>query len=268
MPDKENINRGILFAAVLLLLCGGGVLAATAYLNSSQTQSNKDWENMSVQEQESFVRNVSFANAILDKRAVASAFVESENSYKSLAMGSEDELIYGKREARYIVTEYSDIECPACRFYYPFTKQLVDKYHDEVALSFKYYPLSFHDPIATNETAAAICVGKFKGKAAEFAVVDRLFADTRSNGEGSELLSKIPEAFGIDKSKFQKCIEDPNTHEIIAQYKADGDQAEISGTPTLVFIDTVTGNKLTAGGGNLEQLEQHLNKLKEVEDAR
>ena len=268
MADKENISRGILLAAALLLLCGGGVWAATAYLNGSRTQSNPDWENMSVREQESFVRNVAFANAILDKRAVASAFAESENSYKALASGTDAELIYGKKEARYIVTEYSDIECPACRFYYPFTKQLVDKYPDEVALSFKYYPLPFHDPVATEETAAAICVGKFKGKAAEFAVMDRLFADTRSNGEGSELISKIPEAFDIDKNKFQKCMEDPHTHEIIAQYKADGDRAEISGTPTLVFTDTVTGNKLTAGGGNLEQLEQHLNKLKEVEDAR
>ena len=54
-----------------------------------------------------------------------------------------DRLIYGKTNARYVVTEYSDIECPACRYYYPYTKQLVDKYPEEVALEFKHFPLEF-----------------------------------------------------------------------------------------------------------------------------
>lgn len=261
MAKRNKITLSLLFASSLLIVCGGSVLATIAYLNGSKVQPIMDWGKMSVQEQESFVRNVEFANEILDRRSVAATFAEVENSYKSLATGSDSELFYGKKEARYVVTEYSDIECPACRFYYPFTKQLVDKYSDKVALNFKYYPLPFHDPAATDETVAAICMGKIKGKAAEFAFVDQLFSDTRSNGEGSELLDKIPKAIGIDQKKYLKCLKDPHIQEIIAGYKAAGDKDQISGTPTLIFTDTVTGNKLTAGGGNLEQLEQYLKKL-------
>ena len=191
-------------------------------------------------------------------------FTEVKTGYARLSAKSGDRLVYGNSQSRYIVTEYSDIECPACRYYYPYTKQLVDKYPDEIALEFKHFPLEFHGAKAIEEAKSAICIGNLHSAAAEFAVIDVLFAKTRGNGDGTEFTTlDIAKAFDVDTDKFNRCLLAPETESLLQESIAAGFKAQINGTPTLIFTDTKTGKTLMTGGGDLRFLEGQFKQLKE-----
>ena len=214
--------------------------------------------------EEEFINAVANAQQVIREREIKALFGTAKAEYTALSSNDKDRLIYGKANARYVVTEYSDIECPACRFYYPFTKQLVDKYPDEISLEFKHFPLEFHGAKAIEEAKSAICAGLLHSSAAEFAVIDVLFAKTRSNGDGTEFTpSDIAKAFAIKPDAFNQCLLSSRTDALLQESIEAGFKAKIEGTPTLIFTDTKTGKTLMTGGGDLKFLEEQFKQLKE-----
>lgn len=214
--------------------------------------------------EEEFISAVAKAQQVLRDREIKALFSAAEAEYAVLSGNDKGRLFYGDPKVRYVVTEYSDIECPACRYFYPYTKQLVDKYPEEVALEFKHFPLEFHGTKAIEEAKSAICAGKLRGNAAEFAVIDVLFAKTRSNGDGTEFTpSDIAKAFDIGTAVFNQCLLSPETESLLQESIAAGFKAKIDGTPTLIFTDTRTGKTVMTGGGDLKFLEEQLKLVKE-----
>lgn len=217
--------------------------------------------------EEEFIAAVAKAQQVIRDRENKKLFTEVKTGYAMLSAKSGDRLVYGNPQARYIVTEYSDIECPACRYYYPYTKQLVDKYPDEIALEFKHFPLEFHGAKAIEEAKSAICIGNLHSAAAEFAVIDVLFAKTRGNGDGTEFTTlDIAKAFDVDSDEFNRCLFAPETESLLQESITSGFKAQINGTPTLIFTDAKTGESFMTGGGDLKFLEEQFNKLKSGKD--
>ena len=197
-------------------------LAAAAAVNADPLVFNSE---------EEFIAAVAKAQQVIRDRENKKLFTEVKTGYAKLSAKSEDTLVYGNPQARYIVTEYSDIECPACRYYYPYTKQLVDKYPDDIALEFKHFPLEFHGAKAIEEAKSAICIGNLHSAAAEFAVIDVLFAKTRSNGDGTEFTpSDIAKAFDIDTDTFNQCLLSSQTEASLQKSIDAGFKAKINGT--------------------------------------
>lgn len=88
----------------------------------------------------------------------------------------------------YMIVEFSDYECPYCQRHALETgPSLKTKYLDTGIMSWGFvdFPLSFHDPIATQEAEFAQCVYKATGSSDEyFKVHDYIFSNTGSNGVG------------------------------------------------------------------------------------
>ena len=140
----------------------------------------------------------------------------------------------------------------------------MDKYPDEIALEFKHFPLEFHGAKAIEVAKSAICIGILHSAAAEFAVIDILFAKTRGNGDGTEFTAlDIAKAFDVDADKFNRCLLASETESLLQESIAAGFKAQINGTPTLIFTDTKTGKTLMTGGGDLRFLEEQFKQLKE-----
>lgn len=91
------------------------------------------------------------------------------------------------KKAKVAIVEFSDYECPFCqRFHQTTFDQLIEEYVDtgKAIYVYKDFPLSFHDPVATEEAMAAQCVYEFKGDDAFFTFASAIYEKTRTNGEG------------------------------------------------------------------------------------
>lgn len=59
------------------------------------------------------------------------------------AINAED-WVKGNRDAKVVLIEYSDFQCPACAFYYPLLKKLLEEFEDKLAIAYRHFPLPQH----------------------------------------------------------------------------------------------------------------------------
>ena len=70
----------------------------------------------------------------------------------------------GNQEAKVVLMEYSDFQCPACRSYYPILKQLSTEFSDSVLFIYRHFPLLSIHPnaeFASRASESARKQGKF-----------------------------------------------------------------------------------------------------------
>lgn len=184
-----------------------------------------------------------------------------------------NEKVYGNPDARFKIYEYSDVECPYCKNFFPTPKKVSDLSNGQVSVTWKNFPLGFHDPKATQEAVAVECAFKLKGNRAAWVALDRLFETTRSNGQASFVLDNFATEMGLDTAQYLNCIADPAT---IKAVQKDKDQAAAEGvgsTPTTVIVDTLTGQKERLSGAvgpdvlmnTIEAMNSNSTKIKPIQ---
>lgn len=93
----------------------------------------------------------------------------------NLAAVDDSDHYRGNRNARLVIVEYSDFECPFCEQFHPSMEQVMQDYNGEVAWVYRNYPLSFH-PFAQKAAEAAECVAKLSDNDTYWEYADSLFA--------------------------------------------------------------------------------------------
>ncbi|OGI22173.1 MAG: hypothetical protein A2808_04085 [Candidatus Moranbacteria bacterium RIFCSPHIGHO2_01_FULL_55_24] len=167
----------------------------------------------------------------------------------------DDDPVQGdKKKAKVAIIEFSDYECPYCkRFHQETYDKLVKDYvtTGKAVISFRDFPLSFHDPKATEEAALAECVGAEKGDAAYFAFSKGLYTNTGANGQGlpAGKVDELIRAAGADVKKVTACAATDAVKQEIQKDMADGQKAGVSGTPSFIIgklgaDGTVTGERI------------------------
>ena len=107
---------------------------------------------------------------------------------KSAKVNIDDDPIKGNKDkAKVAIVEFSDFECPFCqRFHGETFEQIVSEYidNDKVIYVYRDFPLSFHEPKASEAASAANCVREVAGddKFYEFSTI--YYKNTQSNGKG------------------------------------------------------------------------------------
>lgn len=172
------------------------------------------------------------------------------------------EKIYGNPDARFRITEYSDVECPYCKQFFATPGKVADLSNGQVSVVWKNFPLQFHDPAASREALALQCVYKLKGNRAFWVALDRLFGTTSSNGQGSRILDELGDEMGIPEGDFTKCLADPETAKAIEADKAEAAKKGVSSTPSVVITDTLTGISQTITGA--VPAEQIMNAIEQI----
>jgi protein-disulfide isomerase len=143
----------------------------------------------------------------------------------------------GPADAPITLVEFSDYECPFCKAAAPILKQVQERYPTQLRVVYKNFPLEAH-PKAKPAAEAAMCAleqGKF------WAYDQKLFE--KAPQIGAEQLAPIAEEAGLDKAKFEECL---NSHRSAAVVQADldaGKKAAVTGTPSFF----VNGVPLAAG---------------------
>ncbi len=160
----------------------------------------------------------------------------------------DDEPVLGANNAKVTIVEFSDFQCPYCQSFFQNTfPQIKSKYIDtgKVKLVYRHFPLAFHVNAQISGMAAE-CANR-EGKFWEYH--DLLFKNGKSDGEGldSASLKKYADQLALNKgslgfgnNKFNKCLDNSETSEVIAKDQAEGTKDSVTGTPTF-FIN---GNKI------------------------
>ncbi|HEX9574508.1 MAG TPA: thioredoxin domain-containing protein [Myxococcales bacterium] len=157
--------------------------------------------------------------------------------------------VKGDPEAKVIIVEFSDFECPFCGRAIEVVKQVESRYGKDVRLAFKHNPLPMH-PDAPYAARAAIAAGK-QGKF--WQMHDKLFEANVArtpNGLKPDRIDQMARDLGLDLDRFHR---DAESQEAKDQVEADQAQARALGaTGTPYFY--VNGQRI-AGAQPFEQFK-------------
>lgn len=154
-----------------------------------------------------------------------------------LAAITDKDHIRGNRNAKVTVVEFSDTECPFCKRFHPTMNQVIDTYGDKVAWVYKHFPLDSIHSKARKEAEASECAAELAGNDGFWKYLDRLFEITPSNdGLDLALLPKIAEDIGINRNKFEDCLNSGRKADIVAKHLAEAQAAGGNGTPYSIIV--------------------------------
>jgi protein-disulfide isomerase len=120
---------------------------------------------------------------------------------------SPDEHILGNPNAKVMIVEYADTECPWCKVFHATMHQVVEK-NPNIAWVYRHYPIPQLHPKAKHEAIAAECAYEQGGNNTFWKYVDEIFNRTPSNNKLDILeLSKIATDLGLDLVSFNTCLD-------------------------------------------------------------
>lgn len=178
----------------------------------------------------------------------AAAPTQEKAGPQNATISLDDDPVMGDRKkAKVAIVEFSDFECPFCqKFHKDSYDSLVKDYVDtgKAVISFRDYPLPFHEPKASLAAETAQCVKEAKGDAAYFKFSKLYFENTVSNGKGlaDGKMNEILAQAGVNAAAVNDCAAKEKYKEEIAKDMSDGQAAGVSGTPSFVI------GKLSADG--------------------
>ena len=151
---------------------------------------------------------------------------------------TKDDHIRGNKNAKVVLVEYSDFECPFCGRHDPTMQAVFKKYGDKVAWVYRHFPLSFH-PQAMPAALASECASE-QGKFWEFS--DKVFANQDKLQGGATYLEQVGKDLGLNMDKYKSCI---SSQKYLSRIQADQQQGStygVDGTPaTFVNGQLVSG---------------------------
>ncbi len=149
----------------------------------------------------------------------------------------DDDPSIGSDDAKVVMVEFSDFQCPFCeRFFKETLPQIKENYVDTGKVKFVYrdFPLSSIHPEAQKAAESAECA-RDQGKFWEYH--DVLFENRMDwTGVGAAKFKEYASDLGLDTSQFSECLDsDKYGDEVLADMNA-GQSIGVSGTPTF-FIN-------------------------------
>lgn len=155
-----------------------------------------------------------------------------QNNGQTVVPINEVDHVWGDVKAPVQIIVYSDFECPFCVRFAQTMKQIEENFKDNVAITFRHYPLFGH-PDAKSAAEASECAGE-QGKFWE--MHDKLFVDNTAGRMSVEQFKQDAVDLGINTEQFNQCLDSNKYKDKIAEQKNQGDKAGATGSPT-IFVN-------------------------------
>ena len=149
----------------------------------------------------------------------------------TVTVSVDDDPVKGSADAPVTIVEFSEYQCPFCSRYASQTlTQIQEKYIStgKVKYVFRDFPLGFHQN-ARPAAIAAECAREQGGDETYYKYHDVLFKNQKAL-EGDNL-KKYAADLGLDKTKFNTCLDEEKYGDEVDADLADGQKAGIQGTP-------------------------------------
>ncbi len=236
------------------LIPGGPINSYNSNLNTNQNLAANGQNNNQEQTQIGGT-NAQTPPTETPKITIPSLDYSKVNVYKT----TDGNWAIGSKNAKVIIDEYSDFQCPFCLRYISQTfPQIFNEYivTGKIAYVFHNYPLNFH-PQAQQAAVAAACAGdqnKF------WEMHDELY-NTQDSWSGqsetyANTFKSIAQKLGLDVNKFNQCVSSDKFKNQILGDLNKGTKKGVSGTPTF-FIN---GTDPIVGAQEFDTFKQALDK--------
>lgn len=181
----------------------------------------------------------------------------------------QDDHIQGSPEAKIVIVEYSDTECPYCQLHHTTLQQIIDEYGEsgDVAWVYRHFPIPQLHPKAAKEGEALECAAAQGGNNMFWKYTEELYNLTNSNNSldigvynspakvptdangnpyyaqatprsdtDAGKLSDIAESLELDVSAFEICLASGTYKDRVASDEAEAQAAGGRGTPHNVLL--------------------------------
>jgi len=180
--------------------------------------------------------------AIFTAVAVSPAYAQQRGVF----IGVDDDPMLGSPDAKVLMIEFGDYQCPSCRmFWKDIEPRLKKEYIDtgKVKLVFRDYPIVQIHPEALLAAEAVDCSAD-QNKYWQYH--DKVFREQYNKGDDlvrfkAADLKKWAKDIGLDPAKFDQCLDSEKYKNEVLKDKADGDAASVQGTPTFFINGRVIG---------------------------
>jgi protein-disulfide isomerase len=154
---------------------------------------------------------------------------------KTIPAPTADQPFLGARDAKVVIVEFSDFQCPFCSRVEPALQELLTLYPGKIKIVWRHRPLAFH-PDAHLAAEAAVEAFRQKGNDAFWAYRTMLFKNqSTSSGLKKKALLDYADQLGLDLVRFAAALEDHRHSALVDADSAVADAAGINGTPAFVI---------------------------------
>lgn len=184
---------------------------------------------------------------ISNKRPVVTKTITQKNEIRPV---DANDHILGNPNAKIVLVEYSDTECPYCKQFHATLQKLVAKYGQsgDLAWVYRHYPIASLHPKSHHEAEATECANELGGPKKFWEFTDAVYNTTESNNKlDPAQLPVIAKSVGLDVTAFNTCL---NSGKYASKVDVDIREAQAvgaDGTPYSVII-TKDGTKTPLGG--------------------
>jgi protein-disulfide isomerase len=188
--------------------------------------------------QRALQRDLQEIKALLQAGRAGAPAAAAQAPPQNVVLTLDGDPIKGDRNARLVLVEFTDYQCPFCARHVRDTfPQLEADYIKTGKLRYvtREFPLESIHPQAFKAAEAALCAGD-QGKYWEMHA--RLFANQRALG--ADQLGAHAQAVGLDEAKFSQCLSGGTKAAKVRRDLADGAKAGVTGTPAF-FLGVADG---------------------------
>jgi ankyrin repeat protein/predicted DsbA family dithiol-disulfide isomerase len=142
-------------------------------------------------------------------------------------------IIRGNPKAPITIFEYTDFQCPYCRYGANTVDEVMARYEGQVRLIVKELPLPLLHPMAMS------CARYFEAISMQsadkaWAFYDRIFLDQRPLADGEPYLQKVALDLGVDMNKLERDLRSQTTHDRITADLKESEQYKFDGVPAFI----------------------------------
>jgi len=160
----------------------------------------------------------------------------------------------GNPKAELRITEYIDLQCPACARGAKILKETFDRYPGDIYLELKYFPLEQMHQFAVISALYAECAAR-QNKFWEFTDVLLAKQDLWSPLTSAEpMFREIAHSVHINLEQLNSCLADKSVEEAVFKERDFGKSMGIKSTPTYY----VNGTMVVGAKSLQEELDKHL----------
>ena len=161
-------------------------------------------------------------------------YLIKQNQNKPVVLSASSGFVRGSAHAKATLVEFGDLQCPACRVYEPFVRQLMKDFNGKLKLVYKNFPLTSVHPNAMLAARAAVAAGE-QGKF--WQMHDWLYdnQDSWAGLSSPDARSKMLEEaknLGLNIDQFNKDLDSKKTIDTITATQNEGINLGVAGTPT------------------------------------